>query len=75
MHALIFCMNGILGFKKVTLSNLADLEALTMVNTKFCGEIASCVGAKKRKDLITRADALNILIVNRDARLIKSEDE
>lgn len=61
------------GFYKVRVNNVKELEALMMQNKKYCAEIAAAVSARVRKDIVARAEVLNILVVNKDAKLRKEE--
>ena len=63
------------GFYKFLVRNPADLEMLLMHNEKYAVEIAHNIGAKKRKELVERADQLRIMVTNRDGRLRAEEND
>ena len=46
-----------------------------MHNRKYAAEICHNVSARKRADIVQRAEELNILVLNGNARLGDEEDE
>mmetsp|Transcript_83452 Transcript_83452/g.269968 ORF Transcript_83452/g.269968 Transcript_83452/m.269968 type:complete len:134 (+) Transcript_83452:86-487(+) len=63
------------GFYKFLVRCPADLEMLLMHNEKYAVEIAHNIGAKKRKEIVARADQLKLHVTNRMARLRTEENE
>mmetsp|Transcript_119339 Transcript_119339/g.345190 ORF Transcript_119339/g.345190 Transcript_119339/m.345190 type:complete len:134 (+) Transcript_119339:72-473(+) len=63
------------GFYKFLVRNLSDLEMLLMHNEKYAVEIAHNIGAKKRKEIVERADQLRLHVTNRNGRLRAEEGE
>merc|ERR1712066_965485 len=63
------------GFYKFLVRQPSDLEMLLMHNEKYCVEIAHNVGAKKRKQIVERADQLRLYVTNRFSRLRAEENE
>lgn len=63
------------GFYKFVVSTPRDVDMLLMHNTKFAAEIAHNVSSKKRREILERAQQLNVLVLNKGARLHTAEDE
>ena len=61
------------GFKKVVVSNAAELEVLLMHNRKYCAEIAHSVSKRTRRALVERAEQLGVRVINAKAGLAKVE--
>jgi large subunit ribosomal protein L32e len=54
---------------------LQELELLLMQNRKYCAEIASAVSANKRREIVLRAEQLNVRVTNAHAKLREEENE
>ena len=63
------------GFYKFIVSNVKELDVLLMQNRKYAAEIAHNVSSRKRKEIVERADQLNIKVLNGAARLKAEEAE
>merc|ERR1711982_115763 len=63
------------GYYKFVVRSIGDLEMLLMHNEKYCVEIAKNIGAKKRKEIVSRADQLRLEVTNRSARMKTEENE
>eukprot|EP01068_Selenidium_serpulae_P007888 Selendium_serpulae@DN4833_c0_g1_i1.p4 len=65
------CLNCLFGAHFVT--QVEDLELLLMHNDIYCAQISRCVSAKKRVEIVERADEMRVRVLNRDARLRHEE--
>merc|ERR1711908_157072 len=63
------------GFKKFLVHNVKELELLMMHNTVYAAEIAHDVSLKVRNEINERAEALDIKVLNRNARMTTEDDE
>ncbi|EEA07999.1 60S ribosomal protein L32, putative [Cryptosporidium muris RN66] len=63
------------GLYKFTVSNVKEVQMLLMHNKTFCVEIAANVSSRKRKEILQRAEQLNLTVLNKNARLALEEDE
>ena len=61
------------GFKKFLIRNASELEVLLMNNREYCGELASNLSARKRKDIVQRAAELNVRITNHKGKLVTED--
>jgi len=63
------------GWYKFTIHNVKELEVLLMQNKKYAAEIAHNVSSRKRKEIVERAEQLNIKVLNAKAKLKTEENE
>merc|ERR1711934_79846 len=56
------------GFKKFLVHNVNELELLMMHNTTYAAEVAHDVSLKTRQAINARAEELDILVTNRNAK-------
>lgn len=61
------------GFRKITVSNVRELDLLLMHNRTYAAEIAHNVSSKKRVGILERAAQLNVKVINAGARLRSQE--
>lgn len=59
------------GYRKVMISNIKELEPLKSLNTFYCAEIRHAIGAKKRMEIIAKADEFGIIVLNRAGKLVE----
>jgi len=63
------------GFLKFRVNNVRELELLLMHNRKYAAEIAHNVSVRKRKVIVARALALNVKVINGNAKMRTEEAE
>lgn len=62
------------GYRKVMVTNVKDLEPLKSLNGFYAAEIRHAVGAKKRIDIIAKADEYAIIVLNRAGKVLEESE-
>lgn len=62
------------GLKKAVVSNLKELEALTMQNKNFIAEIAHNISSRNRMKIVQRAKELKIRLTNPHSRILVAQN-
>jgi large subunit ribosomal protein L32e len=65
-----FCPNKL---KKFVVHNIKDLDVLLMNNRTFCAEIAHNVSAKKKAEIVKRAQQIRVKVTNARAKVRAEE--
>merc|ERR1712098_496147 len=63
------------GFYKFRVTCPQDIEMLLMHNGKYAAEIAHNLSTKTRREIIKRAEQLNVCVLNKNARLSTEDNE
>jgi large subunit ribosomal protein L32e len=57
------------GLKKFVVKSVKDLDILLMNNRTFCAEIAHNVSAKKKSEIVKRAQQIRVRVINASAKV------
>ena len=57
------------GLKKFVVKSVKDLDILLMNNRSFCAEIAHNVSAKKKSEIVKRAQQIRVRVINASAKV------
>ena len=63
------------GFFKFLITCPKDIEMLLMHNGKYAAELAGNLSAKTRREVLKRADQMNVCVLNRNSRLTSEESD
>merc|ERR1719421_2548262 len=63
------------GFLKFRVTCPKDIEMLLMHNGKYAAELAGNLSAKTRREVVKRADQMNVCVLNRNSRLTTEESD
>jgi large subunit ribosomal protein L32e len=61
------------GLKKFVVKSVKDLDILLMNNRTFCAEIAHNVSAKKKTEIVKRAQQIRVRVINASAKVRTEE--
>jgi large subunit ribosomal protein L32e len=61
------------GLKKFVVKSVKDLDILLMNNRIFCAEIAHNVSAKKKAEIVKRAQQIRVRVINASAKVRTEE--
>jgi large subunit ribosomal protein L32e len=61
------------GLKKFVVKSVKDLDILLMNNRTFCAEIAHNVSAKKKAEIVKRAQQIRVRVINASAKVRTEE--